>query len=222
MKESDLYLPLKQYLESQNYEVKGEVCDCDVVAVRNEEAPVIIELKLTLNLDVLLQGVDRLALSSLIYIGIPHDTKSFKKKRKLAIKLLKMLGFGLILINAKSNKVEVLLDPCEYKPRKVKQKKERLLGEFQSRMGDPNLGGMASKKGVLTSYRQKALKIALYLEKNEAVKASVLSQELEEPKARDVMYKNFYGWFDRVGSGMYALSNKGKDEIGLWLDKNTQ
>ena len=220
MKESDLYLPLKQYLESQNYEVKGEVCDCDVVAMRGEEPPVIVELKLTLNLDVLLQGVDRLALSSLIYIGIPHECKSFKKRRKLSVKLLKMLGFGLILINPKSNKVEVLLDPSEYKPRKVKQKKERLLGEFQSRIGDPNLGGMASKKGVLTSYRQKALKIALYLEKNKSVKASTLSKELEEPKARDIMYKNFYGWFNRVSTGVYDLSPKGKDEIGLWLSKS--
>ena len=46
MKESDLYLPLKRFLESQNYEVKGEVQDCDVVAMRAKEAPVIVELKL--------------------------------------------------------------------------------------------------------------------------------------------------------------------------------
>jgi len=223
MKESDLYLPLKQYLESQNYEVKGEVCDCDVVAIKEEEPPVIVELKLTLNLDVLLQGVDRLCLSSLIYIGIPKESKSFKKKRKLSLKLLKMLGFGLILIDVKSNKVEVLLDPCEYKPRKIKQKKEKLLGEFQSRIGDPNLGGMASKKGVLTSYRQKALKIALYLDKNQdkVIKASILSKELEEPKARDIMYKNFYGWFNNVSRGEYELTQKGKDEIKLWLSKST-
>ena len=51
MKESDLYPPLKQFLESQNYEVKGEVQDCDVLAVRGEEAPVIVELKLSLNLN---------------------------------------------------------------------------------------------------------------------------------------------------------------------------
>jgi len=219
MKESDLYLPLKQYLESQNYEVKGEVCDCDVVAVREDEPPAVVELKLTLNLDVLLQGVDRLSLSSLIYIGIPHDAKSFKKKRKLAVRLLKMLGFGLILIDSVKNKVEVILDPCEYKPRKVKQKKDRLLGEFQSRIGDPNLGGMTSKKGVLTSYRQKALKIALYLEKNGAVKASIIAKELDEEKARDIMYKNFYGWFNRASQGLYELTEKGKSEITLWLSK---
>jgi len=220
MKESDLYLPLKQYLVSQNYEVKGEVCDCDVVAIRNDEPPVIIELKLSLNIDVLLQSIDRLALSSVIYIGIPHDCKSFKKKKKLAIRLLKMLGFGLILINPNSNKVEILLDPCEYKPRKVKQKKERLLGEFQSRVGDPNLGGMASKKGVITSYRQKALQIALYLQKHGETKASIISKELDEPKVRDIMYKNFYEWFDRVSTGVYSLTQKGRDEINLWLQKN--
>lgn len=220
MKESDLYLPLKQYLESQNYEVKGEVCDCDVVAVKEDESPVIVELKLSLNLDVLLQGVDRLALSSIIYVGIPKDCKSFKKKRKLALKLLKMLGFGLILIDPVKNKVEVVLDPTEYKPRKIKQKKEKLLGEFQSRIGDPNLGGMASKKGVLTSYRQKALKIALYLEEHGDCKASEIAKVLDEPKARDIMYNNYYSWFDRVGKGIYSLTTKGKEEIGLWLQKS--
>jgi hypothetical protein len=219
MKESDLYLPLKQYLESQNYEVKGEVCDCDVVAIKDDEPPIIVELKLVLNLDVLLQCVDRLSVSSLIYIGIPYECKSFKKRKKLSLRLLKMLGFGLILIDSKSNKVDVLLDPSEYKPRKVKLKKEQLLGEFHSRVGDPNLGGMASKKGVLTSYRQKALKIALYLEKNESVKASIISKELDEPKARDIMYKNFYGWFDRVSTGLYKLSGRGKEEIKIWLKK---
>jgi hypothetical protein len=56
MKESDLYLPLKRFLESQNYEVKGEVQNCDALAVRGKEAPVVVELKLSLNLDVVLFG----------------------------------------------------------------------------------------------------------------------------------------------------------------------
>lgn len=206
MKESDLYLPLKYFLESQGYIVKAEVKDCDVMAIRDDEAPVIVELKLSLNLDVILQCVDRLSLSSKVYIGVPRECKSFKKRKKQVAKLLKMLGLGLILIDSKSSKtsaIDILIDPCEYKPRKSKHKKERLLAEFEKRVGDPNLGGMEKRKGILTSYRQRALKIAQYLEDNGAQKASNIAKALEEPKARDIMYKNFYGWFERVSLGMY-------------------
>ena len=63
MKESDLYLPLKRFLEAQNYEVKGEVQDCDVLAVRGDEVPVVVELKLSFNLNVVLQAVDRLSVT---------------------------------------------------------------------------------------------------------------------------------------------------------------
>ena len=68
MKETDLYLPLKKFLEKQGYEVKAEVENCDVVAVKvpaaNEKAQpaTIIELKLSLNLEVILQAVDRLTI----------------------------------------------------------------------------------------------------------------------------------------------------------------
>ena len=53
MKESDLYIPLKRYLDSQCYEVKGKVQDCDVVAVRGQETLVVIKLKRSLNLEVI-------------------------------------------------------------------------------------------------------------------------------------------------------------------------
>ena len=96
MKESDLYLPLKQFLESQNYEVKGEVQDCDVVAVRGQEALVIVELKLSLNLNVVLQAVERLSLTPKVYIGIPKQCKALNKRGRHIIKLLRMLGLGLL------------------------------------------------------------------------------------------------------------------------------
>ena len=132
MKESDLYLPLKRFLESQNYEVKGEVQDCDVLAVRDKEAPVVVELKLSLNLDVILQAVDRLSVTSKVYIGIPKHCKILSRRRKHIIKLLKMLALGLVVIDpdVESGDVKVLLDPGEYRPRKSKYRQERLLGEF--------------------------------------------------------------------------------------------
>jgi len=48
--ESDLYAPIKRFLEAQGYAVKGEIGPCDVMAVRGDEAPVIVELKDRLSL----------------------------------------------------------------------------------------------------------------------------------------------------------------------------
>ncbi len=218
MKESDLYLPLKRFLEGQGYEVKGEVHDCDVVAVRNEESPVVVELKLTLNLDVVLQAVERLALTSKVYLGVPQECKVLNRRRRPVMKMLRMLGLGLIEIDAprESDGVVVTLDPLPYKPRKSKLRKERLLAEFTKRVGDPNLGGTAKRRGLMTAYRQRALRIARFLEQEGPTKASEMARALEEPKAREIVYRNVYGWFDRVGQGVYELSPRGKKEITHW------
>ncbi len=45
MREADLYPPLKAYLEAQGYEVKAEIGDCDLLARRGGEPPVVVELK---------------------------------------------------------------------------------------------------------------------------------------------------------------------------------
>ena len=221
MKESDLYPPLKRFLESQNYEVKGEVHNCDVLAVRGEEAPVVVELKLFLNLDVILQAVERLSLTSKVYIGIPEQCKTLKRRRKHIFKLLRMLGLGLVTIDSQQDigGVEVLLDPGEYRPRKSKHRRERLLGEFVKRVGDPNLGGSENRKGVMTAYRQRALAIAQLLKNHGPAKASHIARSLEEPKAGDIMYRNVYGWFDRISRGVYALSPRGEREVPLWQDE---
>ena len=68
--ESDLYAPVKALLEGQGYVVKGEVRGCDVVGVRGEEPPVIVELKRVFGLSLVLQGVDRLALSDRVYLAV--------------------------------------------------------------------------------------------------------------------------------------------------------
>lgn len=221
MKESDLYPPLKRFLESQDYEVKGEIQDCDVLAVRGEEAPVVVELKLFLNLNVILQAVERLSLTPKVYIGIPEQCKTLKRRRRHIIKLLRMLGLGLVVIDPDrgAGSVEVLIDPGEYRPRKSKVRQERLLGEFMKRVGDPNLGGTEKRRGIMTAYRQRALAIARFLQAQGPTKASHVAGTLQEPKARDILYKDVYGWFDRVSRGVYDLSPRGKKEIPLWQEE---
>lgn len=220
MKESDLYPPLKQFLESQGYEVKGEIGDCDALAVRGAEMPVAVELKLSLNLEVILQAIDRLSLTSKVYIGVPEQCKILKRRRKRIVKLLRMLGLGLMTIDPtrKFCNVDVLLDPGTYKPRVSKRNQERLLGEFVKRVGDPNLGGTDKRKGVMTAYRQRTIRIALFLLEHGATRALQISVDIQEPKARDILYRNVYGWFDRVSRGVYEISPRGKQEVRLWLE----
>jgi hypothetical protein len=220
VKEIDLYNPVKLFLEGQGYEVKGEIRECDIMAVRRAEDPVVVELKLAFSLDVLLQAVNRLSISSVVYVGIPSACRAFRKKRRHIIKLMRMLGIGLILvsINSKRSRVEVVLDPGEYHPRIHPKRRAQLLGEFERRRGDPMPGGSGRRRGMMTAYRQKAIRIALYLRENGPTKASVIAQAIEESEVRPILYRNVYGWFDRRGEGVYQISPRGMTELSSWAD----
>jgi len=216
IKEADLYLPVKRFLESQRYEVKAEVHNCDVLAVRDGDEPVVVELKVTCNLDVVLQAVDRLAFAGSVYVAVPKRCPALKTRRRKLVKMLKMLGLGLLVVGSggKNAPVTVLVDPGEYQPRKSKSRQARLLGEFAKRVGDPNVGG--TRGGIMTAYRQTALLIARFLEANGPTKASFVAQAVSEPDARAILYRDVYGWFERASVGIYALSPRGQQEIGLW------
>ena len=220
MKEIDLYSPVKQFLEGQGYEVKGEIRECDVVAVRGTEEPLVVELKLAFSLDVLLQAVNRLSVSSVVYIGIPSTCRAFKKRRRRAIKLMRMLGIGLmlILVNSKRSRVEVVLDPSEYHPRIHPKRRAQLLGEFERRRGDTMPGGSGRRRGMMTAYRQKAIRIAQYLTENGPTKASDIAHAIEESEVRTTLYRNVYGWFDRLGDGVYQISPRGTTDLTTWND----
>ena len=97
--------------------------------------------------------------------------------------------------------------------------KERLLGEFAKRVGDPNLGGVNKRTGMITAYRQQTVSIARYLSENGSVKASNIARTLGIEKARDILYRDVYGWFDREGKGIYHLSPRGKNEIDDWVKR---
>lgn len=221
MKETDLYLPIKSFLEQQGYEVKGEVRDCDMVAVRGIESPVIVELKLSLNLTLMLQAVGRQSLTDSVYIGIPKSTPLLQSKRKHVIKLLRRLGLGLITVSQRQL-VDAVLDPAPYQPRKSSIRKERLLSEFAQRVGDPNRGGSHSRSRLVTAYRQRAIRIASSLARNGPSKAAAIAAELDEPKSRAILYRDVYGWFDRIERGIYALSPRGIEELGTWKENQEE
>ena len=97
-----------------------------------------------------------------------------------------MLGLGLVVIDPDDEPrgTTVLLDPGEYRPRKSKHRQQRLLGEFSRRVGDPNLGGTEKRLGIMTVYRQRALKIAQFLDEQGPTKASNIARTLQDPGAQ--------------------------------------
>lgn len=205
--ESDLYAPVKALLEGQGYVVKGEVRGCDVVGVRGAEPPVVVELKRAFGLGLVLQGVDRLALTDLVYLAVGTWPKQMKNVRKLC----RRLGLGFIVVVGA--RADVVLDPAPYKPRPNKRKAGRMLGEHARRVGDPNLGGQAMRAPLMTAYRQEALRCAALLAINGPMKVAALRASGDVPKAARILQDDVYGWFERVERGVYALSPKGK--IGL-------
>ncbi len=219
MAEDELYGPIKQFLEAQGYAVKGEIGPCDIVAVRGDEGPVVVELKEHLNLALILQAVDRLSASGAVYvafrIGKGHSA-SWRSRRKQVTSLLRRLGLGLLTVSARGNVVPVL-DPAPYRPKPNALRRERLLKEFAERVGDPEAGGSASRLR-LTAYRQDALRCAKELADGGVLKVSVLRERTGVSRAGPIMRDNHYGWFDRVKTGHYDLSPKGRGDLVHWAD----
>ena len=73
-REQDLYAPVKALLEAQGYTVKGEVGAADVVAIRGQEPPLVVELKLRFSLGLFHQAIARLSVSDTVYIAVPRPT----------------------------------------------------------------------------------------------------------------------------------------------------
>lgn len=209
-KETDLYAPVKALFEAQGYEVKSEIGAADVVAVRGEEPPVIVELKMTFSLALFHQAIDRLSLCDAVYVAVPRKTgRAFYKNLVNNMKLCRRLGIGLITVREKDGFSEIHVDPGPYKPRISNVKRGRLLKEFSKRVGDPNLGGSGGKK-IMTAYRQDALKCLKMLKRDGASKASIVAKVTRVEKARNIMSDDHYGWFERKERGVYHLTPKGR------------
>jgi hypothetical protein len=205
MFETDLYAPVKRFLEAQGYAVKGEIKECDIVAVRGDDPPLIVELKTAFSLQLVLQAIDRQGISDVVYIGIPPP-----KRRQYSdiVKLCRRLGLGLLIITG--DFVEAVADPAAYQPRKIAKRKTLLLKEFAHRVGDTTKGGSSTRGPRMTAYRQDALRCAKHLSENGASKAAMIKQRTNVQRAPNILLNDVYGWFQREERGIYKLSPKGE------------
>jgi hypothetical protein len=220
--ETALYLPVKKFLEARGFQVKGEICGCDLVALpaeQDDSPPIVIigELKQRFTLELLLQGVDRMAAGDEIWLAVRNSSKSRKRadgrlNDARVRKLCRLLGFGLLAVSARG-RVDILAEPGPYRPRGNPRRRSRLLREHERRQGDPAVGG-GTRQPIMTAYRQQALTVAQAI--LEATQAKPRELKAMVPDAPKILLHNVYGWFARVERGVYGLTEAGREAVKRW------
>jgi hypothetical protein len=210
--ETSLYGPVKRYLEALGFIVKGEVCGCDLVALRGDEPPIVVigELKLSFSLDLVLQAVDRMAACDEVWLAVGAGGRKRLSDPRVR-RLCRLLGFGLLGVSS-SGWVEVLVEPNLWKPRQDRKRRARLIDEHRKRIGDPAPGG-STRQPIMTAYRQKALACAATL-----AEGPRRTSELRAlvPSAPEILLRNWYGWFTRIERGLYGLTSEGTLALARW------
>jgi hypothetical protein len=221
--EVDLYKPIQTYLVRKDYQVYGEVKDCDIAAVKGDEL-VVVELKLTLNVDLLIQATKRQRLTDIVYIAIPKPKYSLRSKRWTDIcHLARRLELGLIVVSfsGKRSKADIILHPTPFDRRKSMQQNKRkraaLMTEINGRSADFNVGG-SNRTKIMTAYKENCIQIACYLEQLGPLSPKALVQMETGSKTSSILTKNYYGWFERIKRGVYVISEKGKQELKEYPD----
>ena len=213
-----MYEPIKRHFQNLGYVVKGEVGAADVMAVRGNEPAIIIELKLGFSLTLFHQATERLRISDHVYVAVVRPEGKFGYKRlKLNQNLCRRLGLGLLTLRVRDQFVELHCMPEQYNPRKSAKKSKQIMKLFERLDGDPNSGG-ATRHGLVTGYRQDALKCATFLAISGASRGAVVAKETGVESATSLMRNNVYGWFDKVEQGVYALNSNGKKGLTDWAD----
>lgn len=225
LREADLYGPVKEFLETQGYLVKSEVSNCDVVAVRDGDDPVVVELKTSFTLPLVFQGLSRQSMTDLVYLAVAQPDGAsrrgvWRRHHRDILKLCRMLGLGLMTVRlgrGAATVVEVRLDPAPYKPRKNSARRGAMLREFHRRVGDPNQGGI-SRRPIVTAYRQDALACASHLSRHGPTKAAEVKSQTGVTRAPRILQRDVYGWYQRVGRGVYRLTPLGERALDVYAD----
>ena len=95
--------------------------------------------------------------------------------------------------------------PAPFTARKNYIKKRLALKEFEGRSVDLNQGG-STRETLFTVYKEKAIRIAMYLFEHGASSTQEIREKLDIEKTVDILNRNYQGWFERVARGMYRLT----------------
>lgn len=211
MAETDLYLPLKAFMEGAGYAVKGEINGCDLVGVKDGDPPVLIvcEMKLAFNLELVMQGVNRAAICDEVWLAASASKTARGREHDARFRnLCRRLGFGLLAVSP-TGFVDVIVAPFAATPRRDAKRRSRLLDEHKRRVGDPQIGGGRGKP-IMTAYRQDCILCATAL-----LEGPQSPRQLKALVARapTILRSNVYGWFARESRGIYGLTEAGKAAV---------
>jgi hypothetical protein len=210
MKETSLYVPVKRFLEGLGLAPKGEIRDCDVVALSAGEPPLVVvcELKLQFSFELLLQAVDRAGACDEVWLAARIGNRGGRERDARFRALCRRLGFGLLGI-FDTGEVEMILSPAAPPPRRDPRRRSLIVDEHRRRRGDPTAGG-GSRQPIMTAYRQEALACAAALaegpRRRHELRAAV-------PTAGKIVQANHYGWFERTERGVYGLTAAGRQAL---------
>ncbi len=216
LRETDLYPPLKHWLEERGYEVHGEVEGCDLAARRGEDL-VLVEIKLAVNLELLLQVARRQRAAASVYAAVPVPKVMGRRWRELT-DLLRRLEAGLILVfpDSPRRRVQLVFHPAPLERRPRPSAARAYLDEMAGRSRDRNLGGSTRRK-IMTAYREQALAVAEALNARGPSAPKDLRAMGTSEKTGAILRDNHYGWFERLGHASYGLTEAGRralDEYG--------
>src|SRR3954469_6685282 len=157
--ETSLYLPVKGFLEGLGFCVKGEIGGCDILALKDgaDGAVVVVaELKLSFNLELVLQAVDRTRVADEVWLAARISKRGKGAESDARFRnLCRRLGFGMLGVT-EGGEVQLLVSPAAPAARHDRKRQSRLVAEHRRRVGDPVAGG-GSRAPIMTAYRQRAL-----------------------------------------------------------------
>lgn len=219
-KESELYEPVKTFFEERGFQVRGEVYDCDLVA-KSGNRLIGVELKLRFVIPLLYQAISRMSVMDEVFVAVPVPEgkvarKNWDNQLKDAVRLCKTIGIGLITIH--KGFLQILCEPTEYRPKRNKRARQKLLSEFTRRSGDHNLGGQTGSRPRVTAYREDSLRLVRAMVGNGPMKGKDVRDASGVEKATTVMRNNFFKWFRPVSKGVYEVTAEGVAALDTYSD----
>ena len=203
IKESDLYQPIKDYLDSLGYDTKGEVKDCDIAATKDNEL-IVVELKKGFTIELLYQAIERQKIADSVYVAIPIPKRGYRNPHyKDMVTLCKRLEIGLILVGftaSGKSQIDIAVNPEPAKPiRRNNKKRMAVISEHHGRTRSINTGGVSRQK-IITVYKEQSLAIAKILAENGELSAREIRKICGYEKTSSILRMNYYKLFEKIGS----------------------